>query len=168
MPTLPFCGGLVTSGVLLVQRATQKVEEVAAPILDPTLPALPTDAPDLPGLPTDLPTDLPGLPTDLPAVPGLGEGKKFSVTYEVEGDGPARILYAERLGEAPKVLDTVDLPWKVTTEMQGTAFVSIVAQRVSPDDGSITCRASVDGEQVSEQTTKGAVATTTCNKLVFN
>jgi hypothetical protein len=159
-----LCGGVITSGVLLVNRATDKVQEVAEPILNPTLPALPTDMPTLPGLPTDLPA----FPTDLPGLPQLDEGQKITVTYEVEGDGPANIVYAERLGETPKVLDNVDLPWKVTTEMQGAAFVSIIAQRLGTDEGTITCRASIDGDEVAEQTTKGAVATTTCNKLVFN
>lgn len=174
-----LCGGVITSGVLLVQRATEKVEEVAAPILQPTLPAVPTDAPGWPGfpgeLPTELPTDLPGLPTDLPALPtdlpglpGLDAGRKFTVTYEVKGDGPARIVYVERLRGTPKVLANVDLPWKVTTDMEGAAIVSIIAQRMGPGEGSITCRASVDGEEVVEQTTNGPVATTTCNKLVYN
>ncbi|MEV6299329.1 MmpS family transport accessory protein [Actinoplanes sp. NPDC051861] len=158
-----LCGGVVTSGVLLVQRATDKAEQVVAPILDPTLPAFPTDAPEIP-----LPSDLPEFPTDLPDLPNLGEGRKITVTYEVTGDGPARILYTEQLGKTPKVIENVDLPWKATTTMEGAALVSVTAQRMNPDEGSITCRATVDGEKADEKTAEGALATTTCNKLVFN
>ncbi|MEU4425008.1 MmpS family transport accessory protein [Actinoplanes sp. NPDC024001] len=162
--SLLLCGGVITSGVLLVQRATQEVQEAtdeAREAADPYLnPSLPTDLPALP-------TDLPELPTDLPNLPGLDEGPEITVTYEVTGDGPANIVYAEQLGGTPKVLDNVDLPWKVTTTMKGAAFVWLTAGRGTNDTGSISCRASIDGEEVVKKSAEGSWASTTCTKLVF-
>lgn len=151
--SLLLCGGVVTAGVLLVQRATQEVQEATADVL-------PTEAPALP-------TDLPELPTDLPNLPGLDEGAEITVTYEVTGDGPANIIYAEQLGSTPKVVENVDLPWKVTTKMKGAAFVSVTATRGADGDGSIECRATVDDEEVATNSAAGGWATTTCNKLIF-
>ncbi|MBG0563310.1 MmpS family transport accessory protein [Actinoplanes aureus] len=155
--SLLLCGGVITSGVLLVQRATQEVQEATDDARDAVDPYL------NPSLPTDFPT----LPTDLPAVPGLGEGAEITVTYEVTGDGPANIIYTEQLGTTPKVVENVDLPWKVTTEMKGASFVSVTASRTTGDAGSISCTATVDKEEVATQKAEGGWATTTCNKLVF-
>ncbi|WP_229073924.1 MmpS family transport accessory protein [Actinoplanes sp. DH11] len=174
--SLLLCGGVVTAGVLIVRSVTDRAKEVVEPIANPTLPALPTEVPQLPGLPTDLPglpTDLPGLPTDLPALPtdlpGLpgDQNREVTVTYEVTGDGPAEILYAEQLGTAPKVVSGSELPWKVTTTMKGVALVSVSAQRRDGGDGTITCRALVDGKEVVKQSGQGPYATTSCNELVF-
>lgn len=165
---LLLCGGVATAGVILVNRATEKAQEIAEPIINPTLPELPTAGPDLPGLPTGFP-DLPGLPTGLPTdLPGIGEGTEMSVTYEVTGDGSAEIMYMESFGSTPKRVGNVKLPWKVTITMKGTALVSVMAIRTGIDNGSISCRASVDGEQVAEHSAEGAVATTNCYKLVVN
>jgi hypothetical protein len=166
--TLLLCGGVVTAGVILVNRAADKAEELAAPIVNPTLPELPTVAPGLPGLPTDFP-DLPGLPSGFPTgLPGIGQGKEISVTYEVTGDGPAEILYVESFGGTPKRVGNVKLPWKITTKMKGTALVSVMAMRTGVDAGGISCKASIDGEQVAEHSTEGTLATANCYKLVVN
>ncbi|MBB2945434.1 hypothetical protein FB565_005167 [Actinoplanes lutulentus] len=174
--SLLLCGGVVTSGVLIVRSVTDKAKEVVEPIANPTLPevpdlGLPTDVPDL-GLPTDLPTvlptGLPGLPTDLPDLPGVDENKEISVVYEITGDGPAEVLYTEQLGTAPKVVSGVKLPWKVSTTMKGVALISVSAQRTDGTEGDITCRATVDGKEVAKQTGSGPYATTTCNQLVFD
>ncbi|GLY00875.1 MULTISPECIES: MmpS family transport accessory protein [Actinoplanes] len=166
--TVLLCGGVITSGVLLVRNTVDSAKEAVAPILDPTLPTgfptgLPTDLPT--GLPTDLPTDL---PTGLPDIPGIGAGREIKVTYEVTGDGPAKILYTEQLGGAPQVLDDVDLPWTFTATVQVPALLSITAQRSGGDDGEIACKATMDGEIAAQRSANGAWATTTCNKFVFD
>jgi hypothetical protein len=169
--TLLLCGGAVTASVMLFRRAADKVDEVkeqaekaVEPITDPTLPDLfPSDAPNFPGLPTDFP-DLPALPT---GIPGIGEGKEISVTYEVTGDGPAEILYMEKLDGTPKRVGNARLPWKLTTTMKGPSVISVIAVRTGIDSGSISCRASVDGKQVAEHTAEGTLATANCYELVL-
>lgn len=153
--SLLLCGGVITSGVLLVKRATQEVQEAT----EEAAKAIPTEVP--------FPTDLPSLPTDLPDVSGLGEGAEITVTYEVTGDGPANIIYTEQLGTTPKVVENADLPWKVTVPMKGASFVSVTATRTTGDAGSIACSAAVDKEEVATKSAEGGWATTTCNKLIF-
>ncbi|HWS38206.1 MAG TPA: MmpS family transport accessory protein [Actinoplanes sp.] len=162
--TLLLCGGVAVVGKILVDRTTQKAEEIAGPILNPTLPTLPTDAPELPGLPTDLP-DFPGLPTDLPTgIPGIGT--EISVTYEVTGDGPAEIVYIDA-DNSPQRVGDADLPWKITAKLTSPATVYVVAIRSGLGDGGIKCRATVDGEQVAEHSAEGTLATANCYKLVL-
>jgi hypothetical protein len=156
-----LCGGTVTAGVLVVKNVSNRAKEAVKPITDPQVPSVPTDVPDLPGFPTDLPT----LPTDLPGLGG-DSGKTITVTYQVTGDGPAEIVYAEKLGATPKRVSKAKLPFKVTTTMDGTAFVLVTAVRAA-GDGSIGCKASVDGKEVAENTREGAYASVTCSKLVF-
>jgi hypothetical protein len=162
--TLLLCGGVVTASVILARKAADKAEELAEPIINPSLPELPTEAPDLPGLPTDLP-ELPALPTD---IPGFGEGREISVTYEVTGDGPAEILYMEKLDGTPKRVGSAKLPWKITTTMKSPAVVSVIAVRTGIDAGSISCRATVDGDQAAEHSAEGTLATANCYKLIIN
>jgi hypothetical protein len=165
-----LCGGAVTAGALVVNNIANRAEEAVKPITNPTLPAIPTEAPDLPGLPTGLPTlptDLPSLPAGLPNLPG-GTGTKITVRYEVTGDGPAEILYTKKLGETPERVDSAKLPWKITTKMEGTAFVSVTAVRLGTDAGSISCRALVDGKEVARRTHEGSYATVSCNQLIID
>ncbi|WP_433793357.1 MmpS family transport accessory protein [Actinoplanes sp. CA-252034] len=165
--TLLLCGGVVTASVMLVDRTVDKVNEVAddakkaaEPITDPTFPdLLPSGAPGFPGFP-----DLPALPTN---IPGIGEGKEISVTYEVTGDGPAEILYMEKLDGAPARAGNAELPWKFTTTMKGPSVVSVIAMRTGIDSGSISCRASVDGKEVAANTAEGTLATANCYDLVL-
>jgi len=147
--------------VLIVRTVTDRAKEAVKPITDPTVPAVPTEVPDLPGFPTDLPT----LPTGLPGLGG-DSGKKITVSYQVTGDGPAEIVYAEKLGANPKRVRNAKLPFKVTTTMDGTALVLLSAVR-GEGDGSISCRATVDGKEVVRSTREGRFATVTCSKLVF-
>jgi hypothetical protein len=164
-----LCGGAVTAGALVVNNIASRAKDAVKPITNPTLPAVPTEAPDLPGLPTGLPTlptDLPSLPTGLPNLPG-GTGKKITVRYEVTGDGAAEILYTKKLGETPQRVDNAKLPWKITTKMEGTAFVSVTAVRMGTDAGSISCRAIVDGKEVARRTREGSYATVSCNQLII-
>ncbi|MFI1993307.1 MmpS family transport accessory protein [Actinoplanes sp. NPDC020271] len=144
--SLLLCGGVVTTGVLLFRRASDKAKEVAQQI------------------PTTLPTKA---PTVAPSTPG--SSAKITVKYEVSGDGPATVIYTEKLGGLPKTVNDAALPWKLALEMEeGLAFASVSALRTSLQDGSITCRATIDGKTVSEHTTSGIGATATCNKVTFN
>ena len=162
--TLLLCGGVATAGVLVARNVADRAEEAVdnLPTLDPQLP---TVDPELPGLPTDLP----GLPTELPQAPN-GSGRTITVTYEVTGDGPAsQILYTEKLGEAPKRLQNVKLPWKFTTEIETPALVSVVAMRIDTSDGTIGCRALVDGAEVKQRTSEpGTVATASCTHFALD
>ena len=175
--TVLLCGGAVTAGVLVVNNVADRAKEAVEPITDPTLPGLPTDLPtevpdlptEIPDLPTgipDLPTDLPSLPTDIPGLPGTG--RTISVVYEVTGDGPAEIVYTEKLGESPKRVTNAKLPWKLETSMEGATLVSVTAVRSAADPGSISCRATVDGEEVAQRTQEGSFATASCLKMVLN
>jgi hypothetical protein len=165
---LLLCGGAATAGVLAFNNVKDRTEEALKPITDPTLPTLPTEVPDLPTEIPDLPTDLPTLPTDIPGLPGTGSGKKITVVYEVTGDGPAEIVYTEKLGESPKRVNNAELPWKFTTTMEGTAFIAVSAFRTSTATGEISCRATVDGEEVAQKTREGSYASATCTKMVLN
>jgi len=162
--SLLLCGGVATAGVLAVRSATNKAKEVVKPITDPTLPALPTDAPGLPTELPSLPTDLPALPTDLPGLPGVG--KDISVTYEVSGKGPANVVYTEDISEGPQQASGVKLPWKIKAKLTDALLVSVTAVRTGPDDGSIECRALVDGKEGVSKSAKGPYAAVSCSKVV--
>jgi hypothetical protein len=157
--TLLLCGGVATAGVLIARNVADRAEKAVEPINQ-----LPTAVPEIP----DLPTELPDLPS-LPAGPGL-DGRQISVTYEVSGEGQAsQILYVEKLGEAPKRLENVDLPWKVTTRMETPALVSVVAMRIGDAEGTISCRALVDGAEVKQRTSSAStVATASCTHFAID
>jgi hypothetical protein len=160
--SLLLCGGVVTASVMAVRAAADRAKEAVKPITE-----LPTAVPELPELP-GLPTDLPGLPTDLPtAVPG--SGRKLTVTYEVSGDGPAQILYVDKLGGTPTRLDDVKLPWKFSVEVETPALLSVIAMRLETGDGEISCRALVDGEEVKQRTSSsGTFATASCTHFALD
>lgn len=164
--TLLLCAGGVTSVVLLVNNAKDKVEETYESLPKPTTPILPTDLPT--GLPTKLPTDLPtGLPTDLPDIPGLNEGAQIEVEYAVTGDGPVEIIYLDKLGGEPKRVHNATLPWRKTLTMKGASLVSVVAVRGSTSEGELSCSAKVDGEEVAQKTNSGTFITASCTKVIF-
>ena len=149
--SLLLCGGVATAGVLIFRAAADRAKEAVEPITE-----LPTVAPELPELP-DLPT----------AVPGTG--RQLTVTYEVTGDGPAQILYIDRLGGTPTRLDNVKLPWRFTAEVEAPALLSVVAMRIETTDGEISCRALVDGEEVKQRTSSsGTFATASCTHFALN
>jgi hypothetical protein len=158
--TVLLCGGVVTAGVMVVDAVADRAKEAVKPITEPTLPQIPT--PDLPGPPTDLPTR----PTDLPALPGT-TGRTITVTYQVTGDGPAQIGYVDKPGEMPKRITNAKLPWKVTTTMQSPTLVLVTAIRGNTESGSISCRATVDGEEVAHSDRDGGFATVSCSKFVL-
>jgi hypothetical protein len=159
---LLLCGGAATAAVLIARNAANSAKEAIKPI---THPVVPTEVPTFPGVPTELPT----LPTDLPNLPGLpNSGKKITVAYEVTGDGPAEILYTTKLGEKPIRVQHAKLPWRFTTTMDGAALISVSAVREGPDDGTIKCRASIDGDQAAQASRDGAFAVVSCTKFVLN
>ncbi|WP_433374460.1 MmpS family transport accessory protein [Actinoplanes sp. CA-142083] len=148
---LLLCGGVVTAGVLVARGVANKAKEVAAPF------DVPTEAPTFPGLPTELPTD------------AAGSGRKISVTYEVTGDGPVSIVYLEKVGDTPVRLSDVKLPWKFTTQMETPALLSVVVLRVGASTGTVSCKASVDGDEVKSNTSDDAnFATVTCTHLALD
>jgi hypothetical protein len=149
---LLLCGGVTTAGILIVHNVKDRAHEAVKPLTEPTLP----DVPDLPngGFPTDLPDD---------------NGRQIQVTYEVTGDGPVRILYLTKLGQAPTVADDVKLPWKFNAPMQTPTLVSIVAMRTGNDDGTISCRALVDGKEVKKATSSDTgFATASCTYFALD
>jgi hypothetical protein len=147
--TLLLCGGIATAGVLIARSVADKAKETASAPID-----LPTAVPTLPGLPTGLPTD--------------GTGRTISVTYEVSGDGPVSIVYLQKVGDTPVRLTDVRLPWKFTTEVQTPALLSIVVVRLGATDGTVKCRALIDGDEVKANASgKSAFATTYCTHLAL-
>ncbi len=153
--SLLLCGGVATASVLIFRAAADRAEEAIEPITE--LPTIDPELPELPGLPTDLPT----------AVPGTG--RKLTVTYEVTGDGPAQILYVEKLGGAQTRLDNVKLPWKFSAEVETPALLSVIAMRIDTTDGEISCRALVDGEEVKQRTSgSGTFATASCTHFALD
>jgi hypothetical protein len=148
--TLLLCGGIATAGVLIAQKVADKARETASAPFDNA----PTTMPNLPGLPTGLPTD----PT----------GRTISVTYEVSGDGPVSIAYLEKMGDVPVRLDDVKLPWKFTTQVQTPVLLSVVVVRLGATDGTVKCRALIDGAEVKASTSgSSAVATISCTHLAL-
>ncbi|BCJ52320.1 hypothetical protein Asp14428_37950 [Actinoplanes sp. NBRC 14428] len=125
----------------------------------PELPTeLPTELPELPTLPTGLPTGIPDLP---------GKGEEISVEYEVTGDGPVEIVYMGELGKDPQRVRNVSLPWRKKVTLHGSALVSVVAVRGSTSEGTISCSAKVDGDEVAQKTSTGSFITATCTKVIF-
>jgi hypothetical protein len=146
--TLLLCGGVATAGVLVARAAAEKTQEAIEPITE-----LPTFDPELPDLPTGVP----------------GTARKITVTYEVTGDGPATILYFGKIGETPTRLDNVKLPWKFDVELETPTLLSVSAVRVDTTDGSISCRALIDGQEVKQGASdNGSFATATCNHFALN
>jgi hypothetical protein len=149
---LLLCGGVSTAGILIVHNVKAKAQSLAKPLTDPTLP-------DNPGLPDG------GFPTDLPT-----EGsKQIQVTYEVTGDGPAEIIYLSKLGASPTRAADVKLPWRFTAPMETPTLLSIIAMRAGSDDGTITCRALVDGKEVKKATSSdNGFATAACTYFALD
>jgi Mycobacterium membrane protein len=161
---LLLCAGGVTSVVLVVNSATKKAQETvdSLPNLPTAAPALPTDLPT--GFPTGFPTDL---PTGLPNVPDIDPDQEIEVEYEVSGDGPVEIVYVEKLGGDAQRVRNASLPWIKTVTMKGSALVSVIAVRGATSEGTLSCSAKVDGEEVAQKTSEGTFITAACTKLVF-
>lgn len=87
------------------------------------------------------------------------------ITFEVTGSGVSTagsITYD--LGANQSQDNGAKLPWsKKTRSTEDFLVLSLVAQS-GGDSGSITCRISVDGKVVVENTSRGAYAVVTCTK----
>jgi MmpS family membrane protein len=146
---LLLCGGVATAGLLIARGVKDKAAEAVGD--------LPTAVPELPGLPTDLPTGS-----------ADGTGRQITVTYEVTGDGPVSIIYMEKIGESAKRLENVQLPWKFTGQAEIPALVSIVAVRIGTSEGSVSCRALVDGDEVKKnESSRSNFASANCTQVVL-
>ena len=90
-----------------------------------------------------------------PRPAGNGADRSRS-TYEVTGDGPAEIVYIEKLGDDPQRVSNAKLPWKFTTTHGGRRpGLGHRACRGTTESGKISCRATVDGEEVAQRTARG-------------
>lgn len=145
-------GGAVTAGVLLVNSG------------------------DNPGTVTTDPTRSSETPQPEPTGPepsktddydsGGGTGEK--VVYEVTGDGPVSIVFLKADGRTPERATDTDLPWrKELTLSEDAALVTVTAIRSGGGEGTIECRITVDGEEVSKKKASGTFATATCTKLIL-
>jgi hypothetical protein len=157
---LLLCGGVTTAGILVTHNLTARAKEAVKPLTEPTQPDRPdSDQPDL-GLPNGG-----GLPTDLPT----DGGRHVQVTYEVTGDGPASIIYLNKLGAAPSHVDDVKLPWRFSASMDTPVLVSVIAMRTDLSDGTITCRALVDGKEVKKASSgDNALSTAVCSYFAID
>ena len=87
--------------------------------------------------------------------------RPHEVVYEVIGEGTARsITYASTDGGGFEQVTQVTLPWKKETISRGPATHRLVAR--NDDDGSITCRITIDGTVVTEKTSSGPYAVVAC------
>jgi hypothetical protein len=157
--SLLLCGGVAVAGVLAVQNVVDRTKEAVKQI--PTVPPMPT----IPAVPTELP-DLPGLPADDAEATGAPAGKTVTVVYEVTGDGTVEISYTAKLGKSLKRVKNAKLPWRTEVSVTGTTYVSVIALRTGTTEGTVGCRATVDGKEVASREAQGTFAIATCSKLV--
>jgi hypothetical protein len=147
---LLLCGGTVTAGVMIVNAARNKAQDVVA--------GLPTAGPELPALPTELPTDLPTF------APDVEDATPATVVYEVTGDGPVDLHYTDGSGSSKREKG-VKLPWRKEFTDSDAALLSVMASRATFDKkGSLTCRATVDGVEVAKRTVEGKFLLVSCVK----
>jgi hypothetical protein len=150
---LLLCIGAGAAGVIAYRNS----QDGSTPATDPTR----APAPD----PTREPDE-----DDRPiATPRPTEGGAGVVTYEVTGDGPARITYQANARGAAEQVRSATLPWRVEVSMSEDIFsASVFATRVRANQGSITCRVLIDGEEVVSRTARGPRAVAVCLKINFD
>jgi hypothetical protein len=134
------CAGIVVSGVLAYQRATEGLAK--APVL-----------PDLPGA-----TD-PGN--------GPGQGGTAPVVYEVTGDGPATIEYTDESGSIQRE-STVALPWRKETTVRRTGLIMLRARRDGTASGDVSCRLTINGQEKQAKQSTGQFAMVACVQVGVN
>jgi hypothetical protein len=117
--------------------------------------------------PSQAPTEAPGqvLPTDFPTVfplrslfpvPGMPDDKPHDIVYEVTGAADtATVVY---LGADDVSVETqqVNLPWRKEIT-PGTGIVATTVTAFSPLGKTISCRITVDGQQVAADTDNAMV-----------
>jgi hypothetical protein len=103
-----------------------------------------------------------------PAAEPPAETSGDVITYEVTGDGvdSASITYVkdENLGQQQE--NGASLPWSTEVEFPSGFLamqpLSLVAQSMSQDGGSITCRILRNAEELTSSTSSGPFAVVTC------
>lgn len=149
---LLLCGGAGVAGVIVFRNNDDKT--VAEPTVDVTR-----------GLPEQEPTGGPGTePTE-----GSSNGAAGVITYEVTGDGPAAISYLKDGKGGTERIASASLPWRVEIPAaKDIVMVSVIAVRKQATDGTITCRALVDGKEVATRTASGPIAAVNCIDISFD
>lgn len=88
--------------------------------------------------------------------------KPAQVVYEVTGSGTAsNISYGASGGVSQKT--GASLPWKHTEPYDGGYDFFTLSAQNGNNDGEITCRITVDGEVVKENTSSGPYAVVSCS-----
>jgi len=148
-------GGAVTAGALLVSRDNDPDVITTDPTRDTETPRPERSTPE------------PGYSDDSDSGDsGSGDGPE--VVYEVTGDGPVSIVFLKEDGATPERATDTDLPWRKELKMsEDAALVTVTAIRAGSDSGTITCRLTIDGEEVAKKTANGTFATATCTKLIL-
>ena len=103
-----------------------------------------------------------------------GSGETRAVVYSIESDAPTvsatySTIDGGNIGQSQDTAATP--PWTAEIEASDATFSSYtltasmnpVLDGSAPDGTTITCRITVDGEVVAEQTSSGQYATATCN-----
>ncbi|HEY0697433.1 MAG TPA: MmpS family transport accessory protein, partial [Micromonospora sp.] len=128
-----LCAGVVTTVVVLVNKTRVAVENA-----DP-VPA----APELPN--------------------GSDPGETVTVGYEVNGEGEAASITYRAEGGQPKVLQNVELPWRVEVRLPKPLLPSVFAVRSSQSGGGeFSCRVTVDGREAAMKETNGTETMVIC------
>lgn len=87
--------------------------------------------------------------------------REVTVAYEVTGTGTASVFYSGRNFDTAQENDTA-LPWTKNVTMDGLLKVVSLTATNGAEDGEISCRITVGGKVIAEQTSSGAFATVTC------
>jgi hypothetical protein len=155
-------GGAVAAGLIAYRKSE------AANSVDPTRRPTAEPGPSQEPGPSREPTGGPDDPTAPPSGAPSGDGGGV-VTYEVTGDGPVRITYQRGARGGTEQIRNAKLPWRVEVQTNDDAFVvSIFATRLRANQGSITCRVLIDGEEVVSRRASGPRALVTCLKVTFD
>ncbi|MET7968004.1 MmpS family transport accessory protein [Micromonospora sp. NPDC005305] len=106
---------------------------------------------------------LAGEPTDpappVPATTPSGGRGRFTVRYEVTGTGAANVQFYDANGDFLNV-DGVQPPWRLAFTANDRQRVQIVALAEDQRNDGVTCRITIDGKVVSQDSSAtGGIAT---------
>ncbi|MBF9128020.1 hypothetical protein I0C86_03275, partial [Plantactinospora sp. S1510] len=108
--------------------------------------------------------------TSVPETPGLpggdtgNSGSSQTVVYELSGSGRVALSYTDQSGK-PTHGSSVDLPWKKEVKIPANLPKILTAIRIGNGSGDITCKVTIDGQQVATKTGSGDFATVTCSRF---
>jgi hypothetical protein len=110
---------------------------------------------------------VPARPTPPAPVPATGATSRgeftFKVTYRVKGTA-AGVMLTFRDPQRGTVQSTARLPWEVSFDAGGGAFLYVSAQNQGVD-GSVSCEIEMDGESRTVSTSTGAYVITECSNM---